>query len=54
MVTPLYDLFSEYVHTPNNDIEALVITIFAAAAFTLLLISVPYIITVIGQIFSRK
>lgn len=51
----LYDiLITATNHPPSNDIEALVYVIFSCALYTMGLISILYLITIISQIFSRR
>lgn len=51
----MLDLIIEFTnHSPQNEIESLIYVIFACASYIVILISVPYIITVIGQIFSKR
>jgi len=53
-MTGIYNLLIEFTgYTPTNDIEILVYVMFSCASFIILLISVPYIITVMSQIFSK-
>ncbi len=50
----MYDLIVAFVnHTPSNDIEQLVYIIVACASYVIVLISVPYIFTVISNVFKR-
>lgn len=54
-MTGMLDLLIQFTgHTPTNDIETLVYIIFSCASYVILLVSVPYIITVISQIFSKR
>lgn len=54
-MTGMFQLLIDFTgYTPTNDIETLVYIIFSCASYVILLISVPYIITVISQLISRR
>jgi hypothetical protein len=51
----MLDLIIDFTgHTPANDIESLVYVIASCASYVIVLVTIPYLITVIGQIFSRR
>lgn len=50
-----YDLLIQFTnHIPANDMESLVYVIFACALYFVAIVSVLYVISVIGLLFSRR